>query len=693
MSRCHPWPVLFLAVAFFLRQPRKMAPFNQSAGSVFVRTRLVILQNAGTATASPALPGHSLRLPALVPGLSAAPGIGAISGLLLLLIAVLAFLASRLRKHKTLLDDLFENATEAVALTSPDGLIIRVNRRFTEVFGYASQAAAGRLLSELIVPEESQAEYRVQADKARRQRVDTAGVGRRQDGSRFPAAIGLVPVVLPGKGAATCVIYRDITQLRHAEEAQWANEGRWRAIFDNSAVGIAVTDAAGKFLATNRAYEEMVGYSEEELRAISFMDLTWEEDRAANAALFTEMRAGRLPQFTLEKRYRRKDGRSIWVRVTVLRSPGDSTTPLFGIAIVEDITERKRAEDRLREYEKVVEGLQEMIVVVGRDYRYLIANQAFLNYHGLKREEVVGHLVSEFVGQETFEKVTKNNVDECFRGRVVTCELAVTFPNLGRRDLRGSYFPIEGPGGIDRIAVVLEDVTERKKAERDLQLSFCELQALNAQLQSVREEERTRLARELHDRLGQSLTAIRIDLASVNAVAGPEPVSGKIASIIRLIDESIRTVRRISTELRPGILDDLGLVAALEWAAEEFQARTGIQCQASLPEANPAIDAERATALFRIFQETLTNIARHAGATQVTVALSQESGYLSLEVRDNGRGIDKEQLTASDSLGILGMRERALLLGGEFFIGKPNGGTIVRVRMPLGAGRPVEAGS
>jgi hypothetical protein len=136
---------------------------------------------------------------------------------------------------------------------------------------------------------------------------------------------------------------------------------------------------------------------------------------------------------------------------------------------------------------------------------------------------------------------------------------------------------------------------------------------------------------------------------------------------LSLVDETIRSVRRISTELRPGILDHLGLVAAVEWAAEEFQERTGIQCQVSLPETNPAIDAERATALFRIFQETLTNIARHAGATQVRIVLSLESGHFALEVRDNGRGIGEDQLSGSGSLGILGMRERALLLGGEFF--------------------------
>jgi signal transduction histidine kinase len=152
---------------------------------------------------------------------------------------------------------------------------------------------------------------------------------------------------------------------------------------------------------------------------------------------------------------------------------------------------------------------------------------------------------------------------------------------------------------------------------------------------------------------------------------------------MKLIDETIQTVRRISTELRPGILDDLGLVAAVEWAAEEFQARTGTKCHISLPRADLTLDPERATAVFRIFQETLTNVARHANATEVDVRLAYDQRDVSLEVRDNGNGISEEQLAAADSLGLLGMLERALLLGGELTIdGVPGKGTTVRVRIP-----------
>jgi PAS domain S-box-containing protein len=598
--------------------------------------------------------------------------------------AFLARFLNGVRKHKALLDELFEQSTQAVALATRGHRIIRVNRKFTEVFGYTQTAAVGRSIGDLIVPAESQEEYRRHMGSlARGERVETEGIRCRQDGSRFPASIALVPCSLPGQPAAVYGIYRDITKHRREEEARSASEARWRVIFENSAVGVTVTDIHGNFIAANRAYQEMVGYSEQELRTLNYLDLTFEEDRPQSAALAAENWAGRLPRFQLEKRYRRKDGRTIWVRITVSKS-GAGDTPQIGMAIVEDITERKRTEGRLLDYEKIVEHLQEMVAVVDRDYRLVIANQAFLDNRGMRLEQVVGHLVSELLEQETFDRVVKVKLDECLQGRVVEFEIAATYPKLGRRDMLVTYYPIEGSAGIDRIASVAEDITERKRAERELQLSFAELQALNAQLQRVREEERTSLARELHDQLGQSLTAIRIDLAGLKSTPDRDQQSQRIDAISALVDETIRTVRRISTQLRPGILDDLGLVAALEWAAEEFQSRTGIPCEVTLPETNPAIDAERATALFRIFQETLTNIARHAGATEVTVVLSQQSGHIVLEVRDNGRGIGENRLSGSGSLGILGMRERALLLGGEFLIGNPGGGTTVRVRIPIG---------
>lgn len=220
----------------------------------------------------------------------------------------------------------------------------------------------------------------------------------------------------------------------------------------------------------------------------------------------------------------------------------------------------------------------------------------------------------------------------------------------------------------------------------ELQSSFEELRALAARLQNVREEERERVSREIHDQLGQSLTAIKLDVASLIREI-PEiqhSAPAKARSVVALVDETIQTVRRIASDLRPQMLDALGLVATIEWAGEEFGARTGMKCSLDIPSEDIAVDQERATAIFRIFQETLTNVARHAEANEVRARLAAEDGKLTLEVSDDGRGIPSEKLRKGRSLGILGMRERATLLGGDLTILSPPGkGTQVRVQIPL----------
>src|SRR6266481_3895660 len=206
-----------------------------------------------------------------------------------------------------------------------------------------------------------------------------------------------------------------------------------------------------------------------------------------------------------------------------------------------------------------------------------------------------------------------------------------------------------------------QERAKRRRAEDQLRQSHEQLRALSVYLQSVREEERTRIAREVHDELGQALTSCKLD---VSWIASRLPrdmpvVIEKAKALSAHIDSTIRMVRRISTELRPGVLDHLGLSAALEWQANEFQNRTGIRCdvQANLREA--MLDQNLSTTFFRIFQETLTNVIRHAGATHVTVTLKQSSGQITLQVSDNGRGITPTEISNPTSMGLLGMRERA----------------------------------
>jgi signal transduction histidine kinase len=201
----------------------------------------------------------------------------------------------------------------------------------------------------------------------------------------------------------------------------------------------------------------------------------------------------------------------------------------------------------------------------------------------------------------------------------------------------------------------------------------------------VREDERIRISRQVHDELGQALTGLKMDLYWLASRLPKQlrAVRDKTKTMSAHIDSTIQTVRRISTELRPGILDDLGLVAALEWQAAEFQKRNGIKCEVVSEVSEPILEEELNTAFFRIFQESLTNVLRHANATRIDVRLWEQDGNLLVEIRDNGRGISESDWTNTRSIGVLGMRERASLLGGELTItGAPDQGTTVRVRIP-----------
>ncbi len=235
------------------------------------------------------------------------------------------------------------------------------------------------------------------------------------------------------------------------------------------------------------------------------------------------------------------------------------------------------------------------------------------------------------------------------------------------------------------VANVLSQAIERKTVEARLRKSREDLRALAARLQSVREEERTLLAREIHDEFSGTLAELKMDLSLISSRIDPKEavITQKIGTMNALIDSTLDSVRNVAARLRPGVLDDLGLIAAIEWQARDFQKRFGIQCELNLEPEELCLKREQATAIFRIFQETLTNVARHAKATTVWITLKEQPGQLTLSVRDDGRGISEEEIFSSTSLGLLGMRERALVFGGEVLItSAPREGTTVTLKMP-----------
>jgi PAS domain S-box-containing protein len=815
------------------------------------------------------------------------------------------------------------------------GYLAECNVAFAHLLGFSTaEELLGRRPRDLMLAPEGRSESNRPPDQGGLQAQTVEIHGYDRAGNHKHLLRTQIPIVENGMLVRAWGILHDFTELRQAEEELRKSEKRWRAVFENSAVGIALTDCiTAQFQVANLAFQKMVGYKEDELRAMTFMDITHEDDRERNRQLLSEILEGKRQSFSMEKRYRRKDGSLIWVNLHVSLVPGTERIPRFSLAIVEDITERKQAEEALRESEQLFRRLSEASfegIIFAEAGNVVDANPRMADMLGCRLQDLIGAKIAELVAPESREVVQahiragsdetyehkarrkdgsifpveargaavfwkgrlvratvirditeRKRAEEALRGsearfRTLITEARVAmgvarngitlfvnteyvklfglqnpeetigrpildqhapqchewmkdmirrgqqglptpadFESVGRRK-DGSTFPMhcavshislaDGPvtlgfltdlterkraeetlrererryrllfenneagvalatlddrlldcnevmasmfgyksredmlsqevwsfyvdpsdrrllaeklkregrlvGGKLRcrkkdgthvwvlysaslipeegkapnlVQVTAIDISGLEQAEQELQRSFEQLRALAARLESIREEERKRVAREIHDQLGQALTAIKIDLSSLvrELPAGAKQPAKKAASILKLVDESILTVRRISTELRPGMLDDLGLVATIEWAGEEFEARTGTACRLDLPREDIAVDPEQATAIFRIFQETLTNVARHADASRVEVRLAREDGDLTLEIHDNGKGIPEDKLSDGESLGILGMRERATLLGGDLTISSPAGnGTTVRVRIP-----------
>jgi PAS domain S-box-containing protein len=308
----------------------------------------------------------------------------------------------------------------------------------------------------------------------------------------------------------------------------------------------------------------------------------------------------------------------------------------------------------------------------------------FLRDHGLTRDEAIGKTAGE-LGLWADPRQYRTLVEKVRReGRVRDFEIAEHFRDgkVQTTSVSADLIDVEGEHCLLTVAM---DITDRKEVEDKARRSRAELRALAGRLLLVREEERTRIAREIHDELGQALTGLKIDLSFLKRHVEDRPeVSESVQSIVDRIDGTMDSVRRIATDLRPSVLDHLGLEAAIEWQVQEFQRRTGVATTVRVESSGAAIDDVRATALFRMLQETLTNVARHAGAANVTVSFTVGKVDLALEVRDDGRGIDPAEVAGGRSLGLVGLRERAIACGGKVSIeGTPGQGTRVTIRLPL----------
>ena len=340
--------------------------------------------------------------------------------------------------------------------------------------------------------------------------------------------------------------------------------------------------------------------------------------------------------------------------------------------------------------EAIVDSAMDAIITVDREQRIVLFNRAAEQVFRCRREDALASSLDRFIPQR-FRMAHRGHIEHFGRTGVTSRRMGdVTTLWAVRAD--GEEFPIEasisqaGEGGQHLFTVILRDITLRKRSEDELKRQQEELRELSARVLEAREEEKTLIARELHDELGQLLTALKMDLAWLRErLAGDPETASKAAEMGAMLDQTVSATRRISADLRPLMLDDLGLADASAWLVDDFAKRSGIRCEYRQA-GDGALDniaKPIATALYRALQESLTNIGRHASAKHAWVALGMEGGMVSLEVEDDGRGIDAADIAKSRSLGLKGMRERVTYFGGSFEVARAaRGGTRVRVRVP-----------
>lgn len=477
---------------------------------------------------------------------------------------------------------------------------------------------------------------------------------------------------------------QDITERELAQKALSQSEAKYRTIIEQAADGIFIANEDTFLIDVNSAGCRMSGYTKAELEKLKFEDAVPPEDLINNPLRVTMLQKGE--SITNERRLICKDGTIIDVEISAQKLL-DGRYQLF----VRNISERKKAAEKLIEKEKrlqqVLSSTVDNFYAVDVNYTVILINKIAEQNLEIAWGKPVkqGYNLLDVIPEQGEEPI-KESFIKAFAGEKIEYEMHLQNPGLPAWVMIRFTPVFDESDTVTGVSVVARDITERKKAAELLQKSYEDIRQLVSNLQTIREDERTTIAREIHDELGQQLTGLKLDLhwlmRKINST--DEEITGKMKESIELINATIGSVRKISTDLRPSILDDLGLLPALEWHGEEFEKRSGTKVMFVNHVGDIVVPPHIATGIFRIYQELLTNIARHANASMVKASLSKDENRLYFTIEDNGVGFDTETIKHKKTLGLLGIKERSLLFGGTYeFVSKPGEGSVTTISIPL----------
>jgi PAS domain S-box-containing protein len=579
-----------------------------------------------------------------------------------------------------------ETTNDGVWITDQDVKIIFGNETIAALTGYSGDAFLGRTIFDFITEGcRSRAESLFKGDQTNLPRGVKLSL-QTKDGSTLSVLSKSAPFSDEhGRLVGFLFMLTDI----QAEQALRENRTRIRELYENMPLGYQSLDAEGRFVDVNQTWLDMFGYRREEVIGKAFVDFLPPDQRELFQERFARFKQrGEVRGVEFELLH--KDG-SYHV-ITCDGRIGYDHDVTFGRThcIIKDITARVRAEQALQEtnarMHTVLSTIPAFVFMKDKDMNYISANQAFCDQVGVPLDQIEGKSDYDLFSAEEAREYRQNDLFILETGQPLINQLETLTDKNGRTQwVLTNKRPVFNPEGeITSIVGITMDITERKQIESKLKERESDYQRLVRHLQKAREKERSIIAREIHDGVGQALTALKFDLDWLEKRINPDQgaLAEKITATTALVDETIDLVRSVSASLRPGMLDDLGLVDALEWQLEGLARRTGLDCQLCANGDRFDLPSALETDLFRIAQEALTNIARHARAEHVILELNVTPEGVEMVIQDDGRGIKAEEISKADSFGLLSMRERVRNWGGKIWIeGDEETGTTITVRI------------
>ncbi|MGB9150017.1 MAG: PAS domain S-box protein, partial [Burkholderiales bacterium] len=573
------------------------------------------------------------------------------------------------------LADLYNEAPCGYHSVDENGVFLKINDTELRWLGYEREELVGKMRITDFLTEPSRSllqksfEYFKHDDGSIR---EIEYEMQRKDGSRFLALAKSRAVFdAEGKFQHSRTSMFDITESREAQQALRDSEFRYRQMFENHpAVQLLADPESGTLLDANPAAALFYGYPLETMRGLPIAEINTLPAQDILKVLAQAV-SGSQQRFEFRHKLASGEMRDVEIHAGPVNLGGRQLV----YSIVHDVTEKKQAEIRLREseshYRALIENADDIIYETDALGHFLFINsnaQRLLKYSA---GEAIGQHFSMVIRPDWRERVESFYYHQ-FRNKIPTSyfEFPVVTKDGVSIWLGQNVRMVIEDGWVVKNQAICRDITERRKWEQELEQSRGQLRELSNHLQTAREAERSKISREIHDELGALLTALKMDLSwHGGALANSAPgFAEKLAGMVGKVDECIGTVRKIATDLRPSILDNLGLWAAIEWQAQELQRRMNILCDLKMSVQDLDMQQEEATAIFRIFQETLTNVARHSGATRVSIQVDATEQDVRMEISDNGKGMSEAELLNTQSLGLLGMYERAHTFGGEFSI-------------------------